>query len=1005
MNDPLAAQLAGLTPEQQRLFLQRLRLRRRRQNAQERPAVSAASWPLSHAQERLWLLETLTPRHPAYTVPFAIRIAGPLDRQALETAIRAVLDRHGALRTVFVEEGPAQVVRDDRHDTLAWTDLSGLPAPERDTTFDRLTAEHGIRTFDLTNGPPVALHAVQLGDRETVLLAAVHHIVFDATSVTIVLDDLAAAYDDAVAGRHRTSVDAGHQFGEHCAAERAADRERGLTYWTNTLRGAPPLSTLPAHRARAESGPGGQVPLRLSARRTTALFGLLRAERVTRYAALLTAASLALRRTNGQDTMIVGVPASTRTRPELARVVGCFYNPQALRLDLDGDPTVRELLRRAHHAVGGAQANADVPFGDVVRALRATRGDRHNPLFQTMLSLLDAPVAERHGGGARFRLDPAPAGRTDMDLFVTVTVGAGGDMAGVCRFAGHLDEPDVAAWADDLIGLLDRMASGADQPISRFAPIPDGVRTVLAAPAAAAYRAPGTPTETLLAGVWARVLGVDRIGADDNFFQLGGDSMQVVQVIAETAAAGLPLSPGDLLRHPTVAGLAALERRHPQGRETVVTGDVPPTPAQAWFLTEILPHLSDPGHFNHPYHAELVRPVTATELSGAVNALTRRHDALRLRLVPDGAGQRRQISVPDTGPVPFDTHDLRDADAEEADRFAADIADTAQRGLSLSAAPMRAVHFRMPGGQSDRLLLICHHLLVDGFSRTLLMNDLADALDPAARPAPPSLSYAAWARLLSAAATAPELTGQRAFWRAQARAEDLPVDRPGTAVRFGSRTGVHRVLTADVTARLAAEARAAGAGLSDLLLAATAVTIAGWQGGDEVTVALAAPGRSGPPGHDVDVTRTVGWFQYFYPLRLRLGHPSSLPRLAGELRVQIGAVPMHGLGHGLLTHAHPDPAVREEQVRSAGPQVSFNYLGEIGSWDRQPAARILRPSTHPSGTAQDPEGRWPYLLDIAGELRDGRLRFAVHHGSGVHHTATVDGLAEEIVRLLNGGAR
>ncbi|MEV6815062.1 condensation domain-containing protein [Micromonospora sp. NPDC051296] len=249
------------------------------------------------------------------------------------------------------------------------------------------------------------------------------------------------------------------------------------------------------------------------------------------------------------------------------------------------------------------------------------------------------------------------------------------------------------------------------------------------------------------------------------------------------------------------------------------------------------------------------------------------------------------------------------------------------------------------------------------------------------------------------------MTGQRTFWRAQARAEELPVDLPGTAVRFGSRAGVRRVLAADVTARLAAEARAAGTGLSDLLLAATAVAVAAWQGGNELTVALAAPGRNGPPGHDVDVTRTVGWFQYFYPLRLRLGRPSTLPRLAGELRAQIGAVPMHGLGHGLLTHAHPDPAVREEMARSAGPQVSFNYLGEIGSWDRQPAARVLRPSAHPSGTAQDPAGRWPYLLDIAGELREGRLRFVAHHGTGLHRTATVDGLMDEIVRLLDGGAR
>jgi non-ribosomal peptide synthase protein (TIGR01720 family) len=1004
MTDPLAAQLAGLSPEQQRLFLQRLRARRRRAATPGRAAEPATSWPLSSAQQRLWLLETLTPGDPAYTVPFAIRISGPLDRPALETAIRTVLDRHGALRTVIAEDGTAQIVRDDLHAVPAWTDLSGLPAPDRDTAFDRLAAGHAERTFDLTTGPPVALHAVRLSERETVLLAAVHHIVFDATSVAVVLDDLAAAYDDAITGRHRPPGGTGHEFGDHCASELATDRARELAYWTGTLRGAPPLSTLPARRPRSGAGPGGQVPLRLPAARTSALFTLLKTERVTRYAALLAAAGLALRSVTGQQSVVVGVPASTRTRPELARVVGCFYNPQALRLDLDGDPTVRELLHRAHRAVGGAQANAGVPFTDVARALRASRDDRHNPLFQTMLSLLDAPSAERHGGGARFTLDPAPAGRTDMDLFVTVTVAADGSLAGVCRFGGHLDEPDVAAWAAELSGLLDRMADGADQPISRVAPAPERAPAPAAAPAEVPYRAPGTPAEQLLAGVWARVLGVGRVGADDDFFRLGGDSMQVVQVIAEAATAGLSLSPGDLLRHPTVARLAALSPRQPQRPVTALHGDVPPTPAQAWFLTEILPHLSRPGHFNHPYHAELLRPVSAADLSGAVTALAGRHDALRLRLVTDQDGRQRQICVPDVGTVPFDSHDLRDAEPDKANHLAAEAADTAQRQLSLPDAPMRALHFRMPGGQPDRVLLLCHHLLIDGFSRTLLMNDLADLLDNV-RPAPPSMPYAAWAGLLRDAASAPELTGQLGFWQAQARAEQLPVDLPGAAVRFGSRAGVRRALPADVTARLAARARAAGAGLSDLLLAATAVAVTAWQGGTELTVALAAPGRNGPPGHDVDVTRTVGWFQYFYPLRLRLSRAASLPRLAAELRGRIAAVPMHGLGHGLLTHAHPDPAVRQKMTSPAPPQVSFNYLGEIGSWDRQPAARILRPAAHPSGTAQDPGGRWPYLLDIAGELRDGRLRFAAHHSTELHHTATVNGLVDEIVRLLNGEAR
>lgn len=1008
MTDQLAAELAKLTPEQRRLFLQRLRGTRPKEAGVSKAARSPADavLPLSAAQERFWLLETLSPGDPAYTVPFAVRITGRLDRAALTTAMAGVLRRHHALRTVFVAgDPPGQRVRDDLDVELAWVDLSGLSTEARARELARHRAQHGRHTFTLTTGPLLAVKLVTLSHEDAVLLVAVHHIVFDAASVAVFVEDLAACYDQAVTGHAPATTTAPVQFADYCVWERenrSTSAAGQLAYWIDSLADAPRLSTLPLDYPRGSqvAGTGGQVTFTVVADRVTALDKLIRSERVTRYAALLTAFGLALHRANGQGRVLVGVPASTRTRPELQHVIGCFYNPQALRLDFDDDPTIRTLLHRAHRVVGQAYANGDVPFSDVVRAVRPGRTERHNPLFQCMLSLVDIGSREWLGGGVRFTMDPTPPGDTDMDLFVTVTASADGGLRGVCRYAGHFRKETVAQAIDDFTAILADLSAAVDRPVSavtpaRHAPVATTETPIVRPP----YRPPGTAAERTLAAIWADVLAVDRVGIDDNFFHLGGDSMQVIQVIARAAMAGLPLRPEDLVKHPTIAGLATV--RPPAqvtADETPGDDEVPVTPAQAWFLHRIAPTMDEPHHFNHPYYVELTEDVPAAVIAEAVRELVRRRDSLRLRLFRDGDGWR-QIRTDGTEPIPFESHDLSDVPTGDQDDAAAEIAAYAQRQLSLDQHLVRAEHFRMRPGQPDRLLVICHHLAVDGLSRSLIMDDLWRALS-GLPPAGPVTAFGHWARRLQEYAGSDSLRDQIPFWRQQARIEDLPVDHPGAVMRFGARAGVSRTLPSAATAALGAAARAAGVGFGDLLLTAVAQTIAAWQGGESCTLAVAAPGRQAPYA-DLDVTRTVGWFQFFYPLRLHA--QPDLPSLsaARAVREHVQSVPLRGLGHGLLTHSCPDEAVRREMSGIAAPQVSFNYLGQLGSWHTQPAGRLLRPVRAPFGPAQDPTGIWPYLLDFDGELTDGCLRLTAYHSPAVHDAATVTRLIDEVAERLS----
>ncbi|MER5528768.1 non-ribosomal peptide synthase/polyketide synthase [Streptomyces sp. NPDC002677] len=492
-------------------------------------------------------------------------------------------------------------------------------------------------------------------------------------------------------------------------------------------------------------------------------------------------------------------------------------------------------------------------------------------------------------------------------------------------------------------------------------------RAALPAPdftAAGGGRAPENDTEHTLRDLFADALGLpaEAIGTDDDFFAFGGDSIVAMQLVARARSGGLRITPRQVFRHRTVAALAAVAVPLGAGERHAThddgTGSVP--------LTPIMRALIDRGGPLAAYHqAALIRtPADLTEpgLLAVLGALAARHDMLRARLVRAPEPALWVPAAPDTDVRTWLARvDVRDAVADEtALRDAiARHARTALAGLDPDAGAMvRAVWFDAGPDHPGRLLLLVHHLVIDGVSWRVLLPDLAGAWAAVRggrtpEPAPVELSFARWARLLGARAADPAAEDELPWWTsALAAGAGLPLARHLDPARDTVATTRHLSLTlpAGVTGPLLGRAPAAfGASVNDVLLTAFALAVGDWRArtlgaasaGGPVLLDLEGHGREEELAGDADLSRTVGWFTSVVPVRLDPG-PAGPDTLAGgaaldeavaRIREHLGNLPAAGIGHGLLRHLNP---VTGPLLAELGePQIEFNYMGRF---DRPTAA-------------------------------------------------------------------
>ncbi len=540
----------------------------------------------------------------------------------------------------------------------------------------------------------------------------------------------------------------------------------------------------------------------------------------------------------------------------------------------------------------------------------------------------------------------------------------------------------------------------------RALPTPDALGAQERPDVAAEYTPPQTAVEQQLAAIWMEVLGLSHVGVHDNFFELGGDSILSIQITAKASQAGLSLTPRQLFKHQTIAELAPVVGTITvaQAEQGLVSGDVPLTPVQHWFFEQ---RLIDPQHYNQAVLLEVHRRLEAPILSQAVKHLLLHHDALRLRFVPEADGWKQTHAAP-SDPIPFAWVDLSAASAAEQSTAVETHAAALQAGLDLTAGPLfHVTYFDLGVNAPGRLLIVAHHLLIDGISWRVILEDLQTACrqlsaeQPVVLPAK-TTSFRAWAQQLVEYAQAPAVQREQQYWLADSRSRvaRLPLDQPdGHADNIVASSATVTVsLSAEETQALLYEApKAYNTQINDLLLTALAQAVSSWSGTRRVLIDLEAHGRE-EVGSDANISRTVGWFTSIFPVLLDLEAASGPEVALKTIKEQLRQVPQHGLGYGLLRYLSADQSLRE-RLRTLPPaEITFNYLGQFDQ--TLPQTAIFTPAQESPGSTSSPRGQRRYLLEVVGLVVGGQFRLNWTYSEALHRHATIALLAENFIAAL-----
>ncbi len=411
--------------------------------------------PISLTQQGMWFLDRIAYGNAFYTMTLPVRVAGPLDWTALQQGLDGLARRHEVLRTTLPQVGGRAVQRiaPALRVPLPLVDLTALPEAERAAAARRLAAQDAGRPFDLERGPLLRAALLRLDSAEHVVLLAMHHIISDGWSLRVIARELTALYAAGSAPLPALPI----QYADYAVWQRewlqGAVREQLLDYWRGQLDGAPRLLALPTDRPRpaVETYRGATETFVLPPTLAASLQALTHQAGGTLFMTLLAAFQVLLSRYSGQDDFVVGTPIAGRTRAETEDLIGLFLNTLALRADLSGDPTFLELLGRVRETCLGAYAHQDLPFDQLVEALRPERDLSHNPLFQVMCTFQNIPAPQVELPGLELNLLEVDGATAKFDLLLALMDTADGlygqveynvdlfDAATIRRMIGHFE--------------------------------------------------------------------------------------------------------------------------------------------------------------------------------------------------------------------------------------------------------------------------------------------------------------------------------------------------------------------------------------------------------------------------------------------------------------------------------------------------------------------------------------------------------------------------------------
>ncbi|WP_437758150.1 amino acid adenylation domain-containing protein [Sorangium sp. So ce1389] len=432
--------------------------------------------PLSYAQQRLWFLNQLEGPSATYNMGGALRLRGPLDARALGRALDEIVQRHEVVRTRFAAKDgmPVQIVAPTVDYDREEVSLEALPEQEQEIEVLRRAEEHLQRPFDLAEDTLLRTTLLRLGPDAHVLLLSVHHIAADGWSIAVFFRELCALYEAHAKGRPGALPPLPFQYADYASWQRRwLTRERlapALAHWRARLKDPPAPLDLPSDRPRppVQTFRGRKLRFHLDRALQGALSGLCRETGATLFMVLLSAFAAVLSRYGRTRDLVIGSPVANRQREELERLIGLFVNTLALRVDLGGRPTGRELIARVREACLADFTHKDLPFELLVEELKPERSLSHSPLFQVMFVLQNAQADEERLADLRVSITD-PETRTSMfDLTLFIQEQPDG-LAGTVEYSTDLfDEATIARFVAHYRTLLAALAARPDRRVSEL---------------------------------------------------------------------------------------------------------------------------------------------------------------------------------------------------------------------------------------------------------------------------------------------------------------------------------------------------------------------------------------------------------------------------------------------------------------------------------------------------------------------------------------------------------
>ncbi|WGV25108.1 non-ribosomal peptide synthetase [Halotia branconii] len=519
----------------------------------------------------------------------------------------------------------------------------------------------------------------------------------------------------------------------------------------------------------------------------------------------------------------------------------------------------------------------------------------------------------------------------------------------------------------------------------------------------ASFVAPRNQIEETLAQIWSEVLRVEPVGIHDNFFELGGDSILSIQILAKAKQAGLQLSLKQLFANQAIAQLAAVAGtiKAVEAEQDLVTGTLPLTPIQHWFFEQ---NFSNPHHFNQTFLLSVPSDTKPDLLKQALQQLLGHHDALRLRFIQSDSTWQQTYSQPDRN-IAFSELDLSTLSESEQKVAIEAQSNSLQASLHLSENLVQVGFFYLGINQRARLIIVIHHLIIDGVSWRILLEDLQTAYQQLAEcqkialPAKTS-SFKDWSEKLTEYAQSKTLKSEVNYWLNDSRAAvpSIPVDFTSEANTVASADTVLVCLTEEETRALLQDVpKAYNTQINDVLLTALALVLSKWTNFSSVLFNLEGHGREDIVD-GVDLSRTVGWFTTIFPVLLELGATENLADALKSVKEQLRAIPNKGIGYGLLRYLSQNTEIAAQLEALPPAQISFNYLGQFDQLLNTDA--WIQPASESAGYNQSLQSDRPHLLDINSIIIEESLQINWTYSKNLHQHQTIENLAQEFFNTL-----